>query len=140
MKMATEKIYIQIDNDKIELTGADKEAFIAQRESDNVQSQLREAEYKAKQDARDSAIKKLGSIYGQDVTDIQTELEAEQFQGLASQRRKKLEQTEQATFAGRSGTSIVTFTTPTPEWTNSTGQQSKQCSAVTIGGFNGLNN
>ena len=52
---------------------------------------------------------KLGSIYGQDVTDIQTELEAEQFQGLASQRRKKLEQTEQATFAGRSGTSQVSL-------------------------------
>jgi len=52
---------------------------------------------------------KLGSIYGQDVTNIQTELEAEQFQGLASQRRKKLEQTEQATFAGRSGTSQVSL-------------------------------
>jgi hypothetical protein len=50
-------------------------------------------------------LNKLGSIYNQDVTDIQTELEAEQFQGLASQRRKKLEQTEQASFAGRSGIS-----------------------------------
>jgi hypothetical protein len=52
-----------------------------------------------------SVLNKLGSIYQQDVTDIQTELEAEQFQGLASQRRKKLEQTEQASFAGRSGIS-----------------------------------
>ena len=55
---------VGIDDQIIELTGADKEAFIAQRESDNVQSQLREAEYKAKQDARDSAIKKLGEIAG----------------------------------------------------------------------------
>ncbi len=38
-------------------------------------------------------------------TNIQTELEAEQFQGLASQRRKRLEQQEQGMFAGRSGTS-----------------------------------
>ena len=64
MTMATEKIFIGIDNDKIELTGADKEAFIAQREADNVQSQLVEAEYKAKQDARESAIKKLADIAG----------------------------------------------------------------------------
>jgi hypothetical protein len=62
--MATEKIYVQIDNDKIELTGADKEAFLTQREADNVQSQLVEAEYKAKQDARESAIKKLAEIAG----------------------------------------------------------------------------
>ena len=56
-----------------------------------------------------TALSKLGSIYQQDVTDIQTELEAEQFQGLASQRRKRLEQTEQAAFAGRSGTSQVSL-------------------------------
>ena len=56
-----------------------------------------------------TVLQKLGGIYQQDVTDIQTELEAEQFQGLASQRRKKLEQTEQATFAGRSGTSQVSL-------------------------------
>jgi hypothetical protein len=62
--MATEKIYIQIGNDKIELTGADKEAFLADREATNVQINLREAEYKAKQEARESAIKKLGEIAG----------------------------------------------------------------------------
>jgi hypothetical protein len=62
--MATEKIMVGIDNEVIELKGADKEAFIAQREADNVQISLREAEYKAKQDARDSAIKKLGEIAG----------------------------------------------------------------------------
>lgn len=53
-------------------------------------------------------LSKLQSIYGgEQVT--QAELEAEQFQGLASQKRKKLEQTEQATFAGRSGTSQVSL-------------------------------
>jgi hypothetical protein len=64
MTMATEKIIIGVDNETIELKGADKEAFIAQREADNVAFQLVEAEYKAKQDARDSAIKKLGEIAG----------------------------------------------------------------------------
>ena len=62
--MATEKIYIQIDNDKIELTGADKQAFLEQRAKDQAEALLLEAEYKAKQDARDSAIKKLGEIAG----------------------------------------------------------------------------
>jgi hypothetical protein len=62
--MATEKIYIQIDNDKIELIGADKETFIAQREADNQASTLLELEYKAKQDSRESAIKKLAEIAG----------------------------------------------------------------------------
>ena len=62
--MATEKIFIGIDNDKIELTGADKTEFIAQRENDNQEALLLETEYKAKQEARDSAIKKLGEIAG----------------------------------------------------------------------------
>ena len=62
--MATEKIMIGIDDQVIELKGADKEAFIAQRETDNVAFQLVETEYKAKQDARESAIKKLADIAG----------------------------------------------------------------------------
>ena len=63
-KSKEEQIFIGEGDTVIELAGADKEAFIAQREADNVQSQLVEAEYKAKQDARDSAIKKLGEIAG----------------------------------------------------------------------------
>ncbi len=55
---------VGIDDQVIELTGADKDAFIAQREADNAERLLLEAEYKAKQDARDSAIKKLGEIAG----------------------------------------------------------------------------
>ena len=62
--MATEKIFVGIDNDKIELTGADKEAFIAQREADNVQSALLETEYEAKRVARANAINKLAEIAG----------------------------------------------------------------------------
>jgi hypothetical protein len=62
--MATEKITIQIGDEVLELKGADKEAFIAQREADNVQSALLEAEYQAKRDARESAITKLGEIAG----------------------------------------------------------------------------
>jgi hypothetical protein len=64
MTMATEKILIQIGDEVQELKGAEKETFIADRETTNVQIELREAEYKAKQDARDSAIKKLGEIAG----------------------------------------------------------------------------
>jgi hypothetical protein len=62
--MATEKIFIQIDNDKIELTGQAKADFIADREATNVAIQLVEAEYQAKQDSRESAIKKLAEIAG----------------------------------------------------------------------------
>ena len=62
--MATEKIMIGIDDQVIELKGADKEAFLADREASLEAQRLLEAEYKAKQDARDSAIKKLGEIAG----------------------------------------------------------------------------
>ena len=63
--MATaNKIFIQIDNDTIELTGADKEAFEADREQMREVTALLETEYKAKQDARESAIKKLAEIAG----------------------------------------------------------------------------
>jgi len=60
----TSKIEIGIDDQVIELKGADKEFFLADREKINVQISLREAEYKAKQDARESAIKKLAEIAG----------------------------------------------------------------------------
>ena len=60
----TNKIIIGIDNETIELTGADKEAFIADRTITVQARALLEAEYKAKQDARESAIKKLADIAG----------------------------------------------------------------------------
>jgi hypothetical protein len=62
--MATEKIMVGIDDQVIELKGADKEAYLAQRELDNAERALLEAEYKAKQDARASAINKLAEIAG----------------------------------------------------------------------------
>ena len=52
-----------------------------------------------------TGLERLSSIYQQDVTGLQTELEAEQFQGLASQRRKKLTEQEKSSFSGKAGTS-----------------------------------
>jgi hypothetical protein len=60
----TSKIFIGNDDQVIELKGADKEAFIADQEARQAEQAILEAEYKAKQDARDSAIKKLGEIAG----------------------------------------------------------------------------
>ena len=60
----SEQILIGIDDQVIELTGAEKEAFIAQRKADQAEALLLETEYKAKQDARESAIKKLADIAG----------------------------------------------------------------------------
>jgi hypothetical protein len=62
--MATEKIYIQIGNDKIELTGQAKTDFIADQELRQQEQAILEAEYQAKRDARESAITKLGEIAG----------------------------------------------------------------------------
>jgi hypothetical protein len=59
-----ETIKIGIGNEVFELTGADKDAFIADREATAEAQRLLEAEYKAKQDARESAITKLGEIAG----------------------------------------------------------------------------
>jgi hypothetical protein len=60
----TNKIMIAIDDQVIELKGADKEAFIADIEAREIAQALLEAEYKAKQDARESALKKLADIAG----------------------------------------------------------------------------
>ena len=60
----TSKIFIGIDNDKIELTGTDKEAFLEQQAKDQAEALLLETEYKAKQKAREDAIKKLAEVAG----------------------------------------------------------------------------
>ena len=62
--MATEKIIIGVDDQVIELKGADKEAFIFERDAREQEKALLETEYKAKQKARESAIKKLAEIAG----------------------------------------------------------------------------
>jgi hypothetical protein len=63
-KKQEEQIFIGIGEERIELIGADKQAFIAQSQADQAEQALLEAEYKAKQDARESAIKKLADIAG----------------------------------------------------------------------------
>ncbi len=60
----SETIKIQDGDTVIELTGADKEAFIAQRKADQAEALLLETEYKAKQKAREDAIKKLAEVAG----------------------------------------------------------------------------
>jgi uncharacterized Rossmann fold enzyme len=60
----TETIKIQDGDTVIELTGADKEAFIAQREADQEAQRLLEAIALEKDKARESALKKLAEIAG----------------------------------------------------------------------------
>ena len=60
----SETIKIQDGDTIIELTGADKEAFLADRQATSDSQALLETEYKAKQDARASALTKLGEIAG----------------------------------------------------------------------------
>lgn len=60
----SEKIMIGIDDQVIELTGADKEAFLADRKANADAYALLETEYKAKQKAREDAIKKLAEVAG----------------------------------------------------------------------------
>jgi hypothetical protein len=64
MTMATEKIFVGIDNDKIELTGQAKADFIADRETSLEAQRLLEAEYEAKKQLRIDAITKLGAASG----------------------------------------------------------------------------
>ena len=64
MAKKDEKVFIQIDNERIELTGAELEAFEADRKQMRDEQALLEAEYKAKQEARENAIKKLAEVAG----------------------------------------------------------------------------
>jgi hypothetical protein len=60
----TNKIMVGIDDQVVELTGQAKADFLADRQAIADGEALLEAEYKAKQDARESAIKKLAEIAG----------------------------------------------------------------------------
>ena len=60
----TNKITVGVDDQVIELTGADKETFLADRQEHNARIALLETEYKAKQKAREDAIKKLAEVAG----------------------------------------------------------------------------
>ena len=70
--MATEKIVIGIDNETIELKGADKEAFIADRDVRAQESLLLESEAQAKKQARIDAITKLGQASGLTTEEIES--------------------------------------------------------------------
>jgi len=59
-----EKVLIQDGDTVIELTGSDKEAFIADREATAEAQRLLEAEYEAKKQLRIDAITKLGAASG----------------------------------------------------------------------------
>jgi hypothetical protein len=58
--MTTEQIFIGIDDQRIELTGADKETFLAQREADNAEREAREAEQVAKAEQKAAILERLG--------------------------------------------------------------------------------
>jgi len=60
----TNKIFIQDGDEVIELTGADKEAFIADREATADAQRLLEAKEAERKETRESAIKKLAEIAG----------------------------------------------------------------------------
>ena len=64
VKSKEEQIFVQDGETVIELTGADKEAFLADRKAIANAQALLEAEYKAKQEARENAIKKLAEVAG----------------------------------------------------------------------------
>jgi hypothetical protein len=68
----TEKIFIQDGDQVIELTGADKEAFLLDREERAVQFSLFEAEATAKRQARIDAITKLGQASGLTTEEIES--------------------------------------------------------------------
>ena len=55
-----EKIFVAVDNERIELTGEDKKAFLAQREIDLAALAVKEAELQAKAKAKAELLKKIG--------------------------------------------------------------------------------
>jgi hypothetical protein len=67
-----ETIKIQIGNEVIELTGADKEAFLEQRAKDQAESAILESEAQAKKQARIDAITKLGQASGLTTEEIES--------------------------------------------------------------------
>jgi hypothetical protein len=68
----TNKIMIGIDDQVIELTGADKDAFLADREASLEAKRLLESEAQAKKQARIDAITKLGQASGLTTEEIES--------------------------------------------------------------------
>ena len=71
-KSKDETILIQDGDTVIELTGADKEAFIADRNVRAQEALLLETEYEAKKQARIDAITKLGQASGLTTAEIES--------------------------------------------------------------------
>jgi len=59
-KSKDEQIFVGIDNEVIELTGKDKDAFIAQRELDIAEHETNKAKQDEQKALKVSAYKKLG--------------------------------------------------------------------------------
>ena len=68
--MSNEKIFIGIDDQRIELTGAEKEAFLADRKATADYRAQIEAEAQAKAAAKEAAQAKLAAL-GLTVEDLQ---------------------------------------------------------------------
>lgn len=60
MAKKEEPIFIGIDNERIELTGADKEAFLEQRIKDQETIEASKAQQETQKELKISAYKKLG--------------------------------------------------------------------------------
>jgi hypothetical protein len=60
--MATQKVFIAIDNDRVELTGDELATFEADRQTLVAQANARQAEADAKAAARASALAKLADL------------------------------------------------------------------------------
>jgi hypothetical protein len=70
--MATEKIFIGIDDERIELTGEAKSEFIAERDAREEAHALLESEAQSKKQARIDAITKLGQASGLTTEEIES--------------------------------------------------------------------
>jgi hypothetical protein len=60
--METEKIFVQIDNERVELTGEALEDFLADRAQLQAEAAARQAEQDAKAAAKESALTKLQAL------------------------------------------------------------------------------
>ena len=58
--MTTEKIFVQIDDKRIELTGADKEVFLADRAAMQAEKEAYETELAAKAEQKTAILERLG--------------------------------------------------------------------------------
>lgn len=56
----TNKIFIGVDDDRVELTGADKEAFVKEREKEQAEFNAILLQQEAQKELKISAYKKLG--------------------------------------------------------------------------------